>query len=180
MLFLIIFNRSVAEAVAAAYDGLQCRSAGGKPPTATASLPSNRTGKKPSRGGAADPGLGAVAAVLSLLQREARFVDFLMEDIDPYPDASVGVAARSVHRGSRKALKEYIELQPVRSEKEGDTLTVEPGFDPSAIRLMGKVTGNPPFQGVLRHPGWRIVKANVPTPPPQQDRSIVMPAEVEV
>ena len=178
LFFVVLFNRSIAEAVSQAYEAAK---AGKKVPAAAAPPPGKEgAGKKPSKGPAEGPSLGAVAAVLSLLQREARFVDFLMEDIETYSDAQVGMASKGVHRGCRKALREYIELQPVRSEKEGDALTVEAGFDASAIRLVGNVTGNPPFQGKLVHPGWRVVKANVPTPAPNQDESIVMPAEVEI
>lgn len=178
LFFAVIFNRTIAEAVGKAYADAK---AGKKAPTASAPPPGKEgAGKKPTKGPSEAPGLGAVAAVLSLLQREARFVDFLMEDIDTYSDAQVGMASKGVHRGCRKALREYIELQPVRGEKEGDALTVEPGFDASAIRLVGNVSGNPPFQGKLVHPGWRVVKANVPTPPANQDESIVMPAEVEI
>lgn len=178
LFFVVLFNRSVAEALAQAYEAAR---AGRKLPTAAAPPPPKTgSGKKPTQGAEDAPGLGAVAGVLSLLQREARFVDFLMEDIEAFSDAQVGLASKGVHRGCRKALREYIELQPVRSEKEGDALTLEAGFDASAIRLVGNVTGNPPFQGKLVHPGWRVVKANVPTPPPSQDASIVMPAEVEV
>lgn len=178
LFFLVLFNRRIAEAVGAAYEAAR---SGKEVPAAKAPPPPKEgPGKKPVKTTPTGPGLGAVAAVLSLLQREARFVDFLMEDIEPYPDAQVGMASRGVHRGCRKALKDYIELKPVRTEKEGDDLTVEPGFDPGAIRLIGNVTGAPPFQGKLVHPGWRIVKAEVPIPPANQDESIVMPAEVEI
>jgi hypothetical protein len=178
LFFLVLFNRRIAEAVGKAYEAAR---AGKMVPTAAAPPPAKEgAGKKPSRTTPTGPGLGAVAAVLSLLQREARFVDFLMEDIEPYSDAQVGMASRNVHRGCRKALQDYIELQPVRGEKEGDNLTVEKGFDAGAIRLIGNVSGDPPFQGKLVHPGWRLVKANVPTPPASQDESIVMPAEVEI
>jgi len=103
-----------------------------------------------------------------------------MEDIEAFADAQVGAAARTVHRGCRKALQDYVELSPVRTEKEGDRLIVEAGFDPSAIRLSGNLSGHPPFQGVLRHHGWRVVRASLPEPPASQDLSIVTPAEVEI
>ncbi len=172
--FVVLFSGARAETVRKAL-------AGALPPTVAPSPPSREgAGKKPSATGPVGPGLGAVAAVLSLLQREARFVDFLMEDVEPYGDAQVGAAARGVHRGCRKALQEYIELQPVRDEKEGDPLTLEPGFNAGSVRLSGNVSGDPPFTGVLRHPGWRLVKASVPIPPADQDALIVCPAEVEI
>src|SRR5947208_14830319 len=89
--------------------------------------------------------------LLSLLQREGRLIDFCEEDLTGFSDAQVGAAARTVHDGCRKALREAIALAPVRSEPEGSPVTVPPGFDAQAVRLTGNVSGNPPFSGVLRH-----------------------------
>jgi hypothetical protein len=55
-------------------------------------------------------------AVLSLLQREARLVDFVQEDIAAYSDADIGAAARVVHEGCRKVLREHVSIAPVRAE----------------------------------------------------------------
>ena len=41
----------------------------------------------------------AALQLLGLLQREARFVDFVQEDIQGYGDAEIGAAARVVHQG---------------------------------------------------------------------------------
>src|SRR5688500_12565958 len=46
----------------------------------------------------------AALQLLSLLQREGRFVDFIEEDVANYADAQIGAAARVVHEGCRKAL----------------------------------------------------------------------------
>lgn len=174
LFFLILFRGDVAAAMRTAYERLRA----GQPAVAPAKEPTGKQKAAPTDVKASE--LGTVASVLALLQREARFVDFLMEDVEPYGDAQVGAAARTVHRGCRKALQEYVQVTPVRAEKEGDALTVESGFDPGAIRLTGHLVGDPPFQGVLRHHGWRLLKANLPAPLPNQDATIVMPAEVEV
>ncbi|HJQ82943.1 MAG TPA: DUF2760 domain-containing protein, partial [Candidatus Binatia bacterium] len=99
--------------------------------------------------------------LLGMLQEEGRFVDFLQEDLAPYPDEQIGAAARGIHEGCRKAVREHLglELEPVVQAAEGETVTVEPGFDPAAIRLTGNVCGAPPFRGVLRHTGWRVTRA---------------------
>src|SRR5258708_33455175 len=44
---------------------------------------------------------GAPLRLLSVLQREGRLVDFLLEDIQAYPDAQVGSAVRYIHRQSQ-------------------------------------------------------------------------------
>ena len=124
----------------------------------------------------------AVDAVrlLALLQREGRLVDFLREEIKDFDDAQVGAAGRSIHQGCRKVLDEYFQLAPVREEPEGSAVTIEPGFDPSAIRLAGAVVGDPPFHGTLQHHGWTTLRAALPPMPPGQDPRVVAPAEVEI
>ncbi|OYV18887.1 MAG: hypothetical protein CG438_948, partial [Methylococcaceae bacterium NSP1-1] len=44
----------------------------------------------------------AALQLLGLLQKEARFIDFIREDITSYSDADIGVAARVVHEGCNK------------------------------------------------------------------------------
>jgi hypothetical protein len=123
---------------------------------------------------------GAPLRLLTLLQREGRLLDFLMEDMQTYSDAQIGAAVRDIHRTCRKALQEHLVLEPVLPEAEGAEVTVPTGFDPSAVRLMGNVTGQPPFRGALRHHGWRVRAINLAPPPVGQDEFIVQPAEVEL
>jgi hypothetical protein len=49
----------------------------------------------------------AALQLLGLLQRDARFVDFVEEDIARYADAEIGAAARLVHDGCRAVLREH-------------------------------------------------------------------------
>lgn len=117
--------------------------------------------------------------LLGMLQEEGRFVDFLEEDLAPYPDEQIGAAARGIHEGCRKALGERIAFEPVLHGSEGDEVTVDAGFDPAAIRLTGNVGGAPPFRGVLRHTGWRVTRAALPARRGQDPR-LIAPAEVEI
>ncbi len=119
--------------------------------------------------------------VLAVLQRDGRLVDFLMEEIDGYSDAQVGAAVRDIHRGCRKALREYLTVEPVMAEGEDSPVTVGAGFDPAEIRLIGNVAGSPPFRGVLKHHGWRVKTARLPVLVGARDDSAVLaPAEVEI
>lgn len=119
--------------------------------------------------------------MLALLQRDGRLVDFLGEDITPYQDAQVGAAVREVHANCRKALEQYVVLEPVLAGEEDGPVTVQEGFDPAEVRLVGNVTGRPPLRGLLRHRGWRVAKINLPSLPPRgTGRDIVAPAEVEI
>jgi hypothetical protein len=123
---------------------------------------------------------GAPVRLLALLQREGRLIDFLLEDIQAYSDAQVGAAVRDIHRQCHAALKEHLVLQPVLPQSEGETVEVTPGFDPSAVRLIGNVTGQPPFRGTLQHHGWRVKEIKLTPAPEGQDELVLMPAEVEL
>jgi hypothetical protein len=122
----------------------------------------------------------AALQLLSLLQREGRFVDFLQQDIASFPDSDVGAAARVVHDGCRKALRAHTTIEAVRTEGEGTRVTLEAGFDSDAVKLVGDVKGEPPYAGVLRHRGWRATKVELPTLVGGHDASILAPAEVEL
>lgn len=118
--------------------------------------------------------------LLAVLQRDGRLIDFLQEDIAAATDDQVGGAARIVHEGCRKALAQYISLEPVRKEAEGDAVVVPEGFDPSSIRLTGNVAGKAPYRGHLAHAGWRATAVKLPAVPKAQDPTVIMPAEVEI
>jgi hypothetical protein len=126
------------------------------------------------------PSTNAAVQLLALLQRDGRLVDFLREDIQPYDDAQIGAAVRTIHESCRQVLTEHLSVEPVLSGQEGDEVSVPEGFDPSAIRLIGNVSGEPPFRGVLRHAGWRTTQVKLPHQPSGQDPKIVAPAEVEI
>lgn len=122
----------------------------------------------------------AALQLLALLQREGRFVDFVQEDMASFSDAEIGGAARVVHDGCKKALKEHFTIEPARSEAEGAKVTLEKGFDASRVRLTGKVAGEPPFTGTLAHRGWRVSEVRLPKMSEGHDASVVAPAEVEL
>lgn len=119
-------------------------------------------------------------ALLGILQREGRLLDFLMENIDGYADAQVGAAVRDIHRGCRKALNEHIKPRPIRTEADESVVRVDSGYDPSQVRLIGRVTGRPPFEGTLRHHGWRATEIRLSDIPSGHDASVICPAEVEI
>ena len=122
----------------------------------------------------------AALQLLGLLQREARFVDFIQEDVAPYTDAEIGAAARVVHEGCRKVLREHFTLSPVCSEAEGSRITLQAGFDAAAVRLTGNVVGQPPFTGTLSHRGWLVTQVRLPQLTDIQAAKVIAQAEVEL
>ncbi len=118
--------------------------------------------------------------LLSIMQQEARLIDFLQEDLTAFSDEEVGAAARVIHSGGQKVLKEYVTLEAIRNENEESRIVVEEGFNPQAIRLVGNVTGNAPFNGTLIHKGWKASAMSLPKLAENYDASIIAPAEVEL
>ena len=118
--------------------------------------------------------------LLCLLQREGRLVDFLEEDLTSYDDARIGAAVRSIQEKCQKTLKEYLALTAVIDQEEGEAVTVQAGFDANAIKLTGKVTGEPPFKGILQHRGWQISNFALPVLSGTQNPKVIAPAEVEI
>jgi len=119
-------------------------------------------------------------AVLSLLQREGRLIDFLQEDVAAFSDAEVGAAARVVHAGCRKAFNEHFSVEPVLKDAEGATIQVPAGFDAQRIRLTGNVAGQPPFRGTLKHHGWAATSVRLPAVSETLDPRVLVAAEVEL
>lgn len=117
---------------------------------------------------------------LSVLQREGRLLDFFDEDLSVYEDGQIGAAVRSIQEDCKKAVKKYIDPRPVVKGEEGDSITIEEGFDIDAVNLVGKVSGKPPFQGIIKHPGWKAGKKDVPRLSDIQDPGIMTPAEIEI
>lgn len=122
----------------------------------------------------------AALQLLGLLQQEARFIDFLEEDVSAYNDAEIGAAARVVHDGCHKVLHKHFDFAPIRKEEENSKITLPKGFDSSAIRLTGNIVGQAPFKGTLVHRGWRATNIKLPKVADGHDVRIMASAEIEL
>jgi hypothetical protein len=122
----------------------------------------------------------AALQLLTLLQQDARFIDFIKEDLSTYSDADIGAAARVVHEGSKKTLDTYFTFKAVRSEDEETRISLPVGFNASEVRLTGNVVGEAPFNGTLIHKGWKVSETKLPKIAEGHDTSIIAPAEVEL
>ena len=149
----------------------------GARPAAAAPTPATPRPAAPALREAAPDG---ALQLLGLLQREARLLDFIQEDVAAYADAEVGAAARLVHEGCRKVLRDNFTISPVRDEAEGSRITLAEGFDAAAIRVTGNVVGQPPFTGSITHRGWRVVDTRLPRLSGSHELRIIAPAEVEL
>jgi hypothetical protein len=118
--------------------------------------------------------------LLAALQREGRLIDFLEQDVSGFADEEVGAAARVVHAGCRRVLRQGLDFEAAMTGAEGTAVTVPPGFDAQRIRLTGNVAGQPPFRGTLKHHGWVAKAIRLPRPSDSLDARVVAPAEVEL
>ena len=127
------------------------------------------------------PARSDALTLLEVLQREARLIDFLQEDITGYTDQQVGSAVREIHRGSRTALQRMFSIVPVLETPEGNPVTIQGNEGAARIRLIGHVVETRPVTGTLVHAGWQTERCELPqwTGTPEA-RQILAPAEVEL
>lgn len=118
--------------------------------------------------------------LLGMLQREARVLDFFMEDIAPYTDEQVGAAARDVHQHTREVLVRHFAPAPVIDAVEGSPAT-PPDNNPALVKYVGNLPASgKPTGGVLRHRGWRATAVSLPQLNSRADIAVLAPAEIEV
>jgi hypothetical protein len=170
--FVTLFNRGVAEQVAGLLGG--AAAAEGKPRLPPPEAPRQPPAPKP-------PARSDALTLLAALQREARLLDFLMEPLTGYSDAQIGAVARDVHRDCGRVVERLFALKPAGAAAEGAEVEVPAGFDAVRFRLVGNVSGEPPFRGRVVHPGWEATRCELPTwsGTPAAAR-LVAPIEVEL
>jgi hypothetical protein len=120
--------------------------------------------------------------VLGILQRDARLIDFLMEDIAPYTDEQIGAAVRTLHSDSKTALTRVVKLAPVLDGVEGtfQKLDGSKAPDPNRIKLIGNVPASGKSSGgTLRHRGWEAVSVQLPAIR-GLNATVLAPAEIEI
>jgi Domain of unknown function (DUF2760) len=118
--------------------------------------------------------------LLAIFQQSGRLIDFFKEDITNFSDAQVGAAVRKIHQDCNKVLEDAVTVRPIMEENEGDKVTILPGYDPAAIKVVGNIKGEPPFTGILTHKGWKAHKRSLPKKIGEQHSEVLCPAEIEV
>lgn len=177
--FRVIFSAHLASLLSMALKDEQRKKLGAPLPGTPHKAPEE--GPKPAPEAPREPEVDKGAKLLlSILQQEGRFVDFIHEDVAGFSDAEVGGAARVVHEGCRKALLRYLKFEPLEKREEGAPMEVASGFDYGRIRLTGNVTGNGPYKGTLAHPGWVLTEIRLPSYGGAVEKGVVAPAEVEI
>ena len=122
----------------------------------------------------------AALQLLYLLQNDARFIDFIKEDMTEHSDEDVGMVARVIHEGCNKVLDEHFSFASICRENEGDSIVLTEGYDAAKVRVTGHIVGNPPFTGTVIHKGWQITDVRLPNTVQGYNANIIAPAEVEL
>lgn len=129
----------------------------------------------------AGPARSDALSLLSALQREARFIDFVRESLEGATDQQIGAVVRDVHRDCAVVLERMFAIRPLLDQQEGAEIEVPAGFDAARFRLTGNVAGEPPYRGTLGHHGWRATKCELPRwSGSGANVMIICPADVEL
>jgi len=152
------------------------------PPDLAAELGYTKVGaKKPEPAAPVVTPADGSLQLLGILQRDARFLDFVMENLSGYSDDQIGAAVRNLHENTRGALDKYVGLQPVIDGVEGTFTKLTGPADPNQIKLIGKVPADGKVAGgTLRHKGWKATKVDFPPVFAHQKTDILAPAELEI
>jgi len=163
-----LFNKQAAEKIRQVLDGEldQTPAPVAEPPRLEQPTP------KPTQ-----PIRSEAVTLLSALQREARLIDLIQEDLGGFSDAQVGAAARPCLQSCAATLQRLFDLQPICEASEGSTVTVDAGESPARYQWVGEGTTR---SGSLIHHGWQVTRAELPQWNGEAaDALVVAPAQVQ-
>ncbi len=135
----------------------------------------------PARREVPKAGRSEALTLLATLQREARFVDFIMEPLDQYSDAQIGAAVRDIHRDCAKVLDRIFGLRPIVAESEGSSVELKAGYDAHRYRVLGEPASGEGVRVRVIHRGWEATRCDLPTWTGTSAAALVIaPAELQV
>ncbi len=116
-------------------------------------------------------------SLLAALQREARLVDLIQENLSAYSDAQIGAAARPCLTQCASVLDRMLGLQPIVSAAEGESIDVPADAHPSRYLWIGEGSGS---SGKLVHHGWQATRVELPKWTGETaDEPVVAPVQVQ-
>ncbi len=185
LFFKTLFNGAFARRAATLFDSNQSvESADASAQPAVAKSPAEKLSAVKTSPAPATPPVSTrsdALTLLAVLQREARLIDFLKENIQPFDDAQIGAAVRDVHRDASAVLERLLAIRPVLEQTEGADVPLTSNNDPARIRLTGNLAAQTPPRGRLAHAGWQATQLDLPQFTGGRDSAkIIVPAEVEI
>jgi hypothetical protein len=144
---------------------------------AVAGLEVDRVAEGPPQQPESAPSRDPAVTLLAALQREARLVDLIQEDLSQYADAQVGAAARPCLQQCAGVLNRLFELQPLVDASEGESVDVGENASPMRFQWIGEGSA---ASGSLVHHGWQATKVELPIWSGEvSDANIIAPAQVQ-
>lgn len=150
-----------------------------KPAYAQLTSSPESTAKKNVKTSSAE-GRSEALELLAALQRDARFVDFIKEDVRNCDDATLGAAARLVHDRCAETLERSFEIRPLSDAPEGTVVPVDTdaASNPARLQVSGSRAAS---SGRIAHAGWVATKQSLPRwAGKKEDAFILAPVEVEI
>ena len=184
--FSALFNPDVARGIKEVLDGSHNEVPNLEPPTASSvsgcskdastALKLSATPRSDSRSEALE--------LLAALQRDARFIDFIKEDIGACDDVSLAAAARATHDRCAATLERFFQIRPLSRVQEGETTKIDPASqNPARFRISG-ASSHPLGTEVacrVAHAGWIAEKCEPPRWSGKgEDAMVLAPAELEI
>lgn len=121
--------------------------------------------------------------LLVSLQREARFVDFIKENIENCDDATLAAAARMIHDRCAGVLERCFAIRTLTESVEGQVVSLTLDESKNSFRI--KLTRKPnetknSISGKIIHSGWKVTKCAIPQwSGAQEDSCVISPIELD-
>lgn len=117
--------------------------------------------------------------LLATLQRDARLIDLIFENLDQYQDAQVGAAARPCLKQCRQSLERMVHISKLVDASENDLIDVDAHASAGQYRWVGEASSATNGQAKLIHPGWRVTATDMPVwAGAVEDADVIAPAQV--
>ena len=167
--FAALGNREKAEQISEILSGSGIKTIAERPAESPPAAPAMKEPLKSKRDSA--------VTLLAALQREARLVDLIHEDLGKYSDAQVGAAARPCLQQCAAVLSRALGLKPLLDANEGQSVEVAADASPARYQWIGEGTAT---KGKLIHHGWQVSKVELPTwTGDDNDINVVAAAQVQ-
>ncbi len=115
--------------------------------------------------------------LLATLQREARLIDLVKENLSAYSDAQIGAAARPCLTQCASTLERVMTIKPITTVGEGATMEVPASSGPSRFQWLGEGSGS---TGKLVHHGWEVERVELPQwTGSGTDANVIAPVQVQ-
>lgn len=173
--FAALGNRQTADQINAILVGQPAIAP--KPVEQATASPAEQPVTKPTPEKTSPPSRDAAITLLATLQREARLVDLVQEDLSQYSDAQVGAAARPCLQQCSAVLNRVMGLQPLIDAAEGAMVEVPPDASATRVQWLGEGSAS---SGKLVHHGWQAAKVELPTwTGESSDAKIIAAAQIQ-